>query len=676
MTLSQCVWTMIHRRPLVYLGLFVNVVLMTAVLFAYIGLYLHPDLEIFWDVVRPLFHANGGLLVALSFLALFYFLATLYRSRRQQLGLLLFLGMQPRQWYVWVATEIIVVGGSSVAVGVGLGVVTHMALLGGFQGMVFDGRVMLSYYQFPVSALCLTVSAFLILFAVLAGVVPFLLLRRWPLPRTWLRRGSKCKGGVSGTTYRYAWLSLLSLGTTVGICLFLPLSWLPDHKDAKFFWTAILLVTCALLSFLGMYGFYRQGMMVVAQFLRRRRGWSWQGLRLLWLRTLDHRLRDDAWSFSLLSMSFIAMLISVSMVSVIIVVGGSSRLWGPVPIGPFAVVYRLPTKEAPAEAAEIQRVQQREMAELAVRGWKLVPFSLIRFPASPMTFSFLSLQDYRVIQSFSGQRSSLFPASGDPIFLPCKLQERDPACWQRWAATQPMLRQHLGTVDAQDRGQEVQLFPVDPVLDDLHVRGGQIYGDEVGILGDRIYEQVSRLPGMERTFYAGLIWPTGERTASSLQALHQLTQGDAVRWAFRSGAVFNAALEYETLWRWGGGDAGRGRLFLVFHSGGGKLSLVPHLPRSGGSKQGVPQSFVPRFVPPASATADDGSDGDRFLFSAGVVDAVVDLCVGVRLSFSCLPSGRQRESVVFPRDRPCDRFHRVSVGTRPGFSACAALGCA
>lgn len=163
-------------------------------------------------------------------------------------------------------TKTMVVGSCGVAVGVGLGVVAHMALLFSFQKMVSDVRLILPHYQFPVSALLLTVGVFLTLFMVLALAVPSLLLQPWLPLRSWLRRSSAGKGNVPcTTTYRYAWLSLLSLGTTVGISLFLPLSWLPDHEDAEeFLWTGVLFVICAILSFLGIYSFYRQGMMVVA----------------------------------------------------------------------------------------------------------------------------------------------------------------------------------------------------------------------------------------------------------------------------------------------------------------------------------------------------------------------------------------------------------------------------
>lgn len=73
-----------------------NVVLVTAVFFAYIGLYLQPDLEVFRNAVRRPFYVVCGLLVGISLVALLYFLAALYRRGAKQLNLLFFLGMHNR----------------------------------------------------------------------------------------------------------------------------------------------------------------------------------------------------------------------------------------------------------------------------------------------------------------------------------------------------------------------------------------------------------------------------------------------------------------------------------------------------------------------------------------------------------------------------------------------------
>lgn len=126
---------------------------------------------------------------------------------------------------------------------------------------------------------------------------------------------------VSCGTYRYAWISFFSLAAIVIICPFLPFHWLP-RSMGEVSLTFVLFLFCAVLSFLGIYQFYRQGMIVVVQSLRRWKHVAWRGLRLLWLGVLDRRLRGYAFSFSFLSVWFIGFIL-VSCILAVLLGGGS-----------------------------------------------------------------------------------------------------------------------------------------------------------------------------------------------------------------------------------------------------------------------------------------------------------------------------------------------------------------
>lgn len=597
MKLSQCVWTIIRRRPQAYVGLLFNAVIVTAVWFAYVGLYWQPDWAIFQDSLRGSFLIVSSLLVGVSFLALLYFLATLYRRRRRQFGLLFFLGMRPRQGYAWVAIETLLVGGCGIVGGVGLGVAIHMVLFSFLQR--FPGMsLLLLQYHFPSRALCLTVLLFLGLFVVLAVTIPFV------LSRLRLRLSQRVDGEVCVPhgRCRQAWISLSSLGTIVVICFFLPFHWLPG-EDEQFVLSSILLVLCAVLSFLGIYQFYRQGMMVVAQSLRRWKWVSWRGLRLLWLGVLDRRLQGYAFSFSLLSVVFIGFMIVSCIVAILLGSGGSSgtaqpgsMLWasqglplgGPPrypqdPAGPFAVVYRLPHPLDSGPDAEIKEALQREIATLVERGWEPIAFSLLSVPSlDRQRFRYLSWIDYQTIRQRAGVSLPTLSGAGNHALSSC-------ATCQGGSIEHTLMRD-FGVTQVQygDRD-EVQILP-----------NGVTQYVRIWVVGDRVYRRLSRSSDAQQDRYVGYLLPATGLTAAHLQFLYQLVQGGKMGpWS-----AYNVALEYTRAWGLGWAVLTWVMLFLAFTVAAGNFLLFRIELDLGGREReywdllrlGVPMQRIRRLV--------------------------------------------------------------------------------
>lgn len=570
MRLTQCVWIMIRRRPQVYLGLFLNAVVVTAVLFAYVGLYWQPDLAIFQHALRKPFWVICGLLVGVSFLALLYFLATLYRRRRRrQLGLFLFLGMRPRQGYAWVATETLVVGGCGIVGGVGLGVAIHMALFSFLQR--FPGMSLLfPQYHFPLRALFFTVGLFFGLFVVLAVAIPLVLPRSRPAEP----RCVDSEGGMS----RYAWISLLALGTIVAICLFLPFHGLPGPPGGKekVFLSFVLFVFCAGLSFLGIYQFYRRGMMIVAQVLRRWKSFSWQGLRLLWLGVLDRRLRGYAFSFSFLSVWFIGFMIVSCILAVFlhgwlspgsawskhakvfrgIEVSSSLPRYPQDPAGPFAVVYHWPQPDS-GLPAELLEAQQREMAILAKLGWEPFAFSLFSVASSESWyFLFLSWREYRAIQQLASLPA--LPGAADHVLSSCT------DC--RGGAIEYALRRRFGAT-------QIRYISPDEVQIPPHGMPFSSSRAGIWILGDAVYERLSRLPDAKQLRYVGYRLPAAGLTLDHLQFLYQVAQESGV-WSFPiQWNPYHVALAYEEVWVLGWVMVTWAMLFLSFTVAAGNFLL-------------------------------------------------------------------------------------------------------
>ncbi|WP_149452737.1 ABC transporter permease [Pasteuria penetrans] len=305
-TFLSCVVCMIRRRPQPYLGLLLNAIVISSVIFAYASFMFHPQLQMFKDTMESMFEFMFYVLMACSFFSIFYSLLTLYKGRQEQLGTLLLLGMEPKQLRIMLASESMFIGFCAVIFGALLGVVLNL----GFESFTttFIEYAQLDFH-FSWGALGITVASSLIVF-LSASIVMALFVRNQKVIQ--LLRGKRRmddKPEPPGGSLR-ALVSFLFLEIVFSVLFFLPLDTFGKFPDSVKFIVPIGTV----LTFVGSYLFYRQGSVGLAKWFRWNRSFSWRGIRLLWMGNLAHRLRDNSRFFWFLSMLLLILFTSVSVV--------------------------------------------------------------------------------------------------------------------------------------------------------------------------------------------------------------------------------------------------------------------------------------------------------------------------------------------------------------------------
>ncbi|WP_223127903.1 ABC transporter permease [Pasteuria penetrans] len=314
MTFLSCVTHMIQRRPQAYIGLLLNSIITSSVLFAFASFIFHPQLEMFREFSESSFWGMFYILMSCSFFSIFYSMATLYRGRQRQFGIFLLLGMRPQQLRVLLSIETMIVGGFSIVFGVLFGVVLNLGFVS-FTRSFFE-YVPLSFH-FSFGSLGITAASSLAIFLLAALVMPFFVRNQKVVQ---LLQGEKRVDDQPEPLvglFRVL-VSFFSLGIVVAICLF-------SSVDASRYYEILnIFLICVALTFVGVYFFYRQGSVALAKWFRRNRSFSWRGIRLLWMGSMAHRLRDNSrflWFFSMLLLT-VFILVSV----VVAVTGFSARM--------------------------------------------------------------------------------------------------------------------------------------------------------------------------------------------------------------------------------------------------------------------------------------------------------------------------------------------------------------
>ncbi|WP_149452864.1 FtsX-like permease family protein [Pasteuria penetrans] len=316
MTLFSCVARMIRRRPQAYIGLLLNSIIISAVIFSFASFMFHPQLppsREYQELMKSLFRTMFYILMFCSFFSVFYSLATLYRERQKQFGIFILMGIKYQQLRIILWLETMIIGGFSVVFGVLLGMVLNWGL-GLLAESLFE-YVALDFH-FSLGSLGITAASSLAIFLLAALAIPFLVQNQKAIQLLQGKKRMDDKPEPAIGSLR-ALVSFLSLGIIIAICLFLPVDMnigvgeFPDSIQYIF-------PICVLLTFVGTYLFYRQGSVALAKWFRWNRSFSWHGIRLLWMGNMAHRLRDNSRFFWFFSMLLLTVFTSVSVVVTIV----------------------------------------------------------------------------------------------------------------------------------------------------------------------------------------------------------------------------------------------------------------------------------------------------------------------------------------------------------------------
>ncbi|WP_223127885.1 FtsX-like permease family protein [Pasteuria penetrans] len=529
MTFFQSIVRMIRRRPQAYIGLMLNTVITSAVTFAYATFVFHPQLQMVLHEAKILFMIMFSMLIFCSFFSLFYSLLVLYKERQEQFGIFLLLGMKSQYLRVMLVSETMLIGCCSIGMGILLGMGLNTILVYFIDTTI---RYLELKYHFSLKALGVTAISSLLLFLLAAVVMPSRIQGRNIIRFIQGGRGGAgYKSNPSISAFR-AVISFLSLGSMAAICVFLPLNIFGNPPGSVVFTFSI----CLFLTLIGSYLFYREGSVSLASFFRWNRNFSWKGVRLLWIGNTVYRLRDNARFFFLVSMLFMFVFTSASAVSFIKRGVDKIQDSGSVPdlkIMP-ELVYSISDRKkiAPHEWHEFGTLDQllRSGGLLRVNSNLLI---LTRdknpYPGLPLSGGteehrsiedgedkapnfrnqtklreltgglFLKASDYNAMAQKSG-KPTLSLGSHTAALL-CN----DPGCARDKRIASNLLPEYFRVQERKYLSNASLVLPW--------------YSIPQWVLGDKMFDEVSRCPGIHKLQNANYVVPQGKMSARMLEAL-------------------------------------------------------------------------------------------------------------------------------------------------------------
>ncbi|MFS0724026.1 FtsX-like permease family protein [Paenibacillus sp. 1P07SE] len=276
MSFRQFAFNNVRRNLRAYLAYLLSSAFMVTLFFTYAVFILHPAIRETDTGPRTAagLAAASVIVYVFAFFFVLYSISAFLKSRNQEFGILTILGTSPGQLNRLIFTENMIVGVIAILAGLAGGFPLSFWFLG-LSANTF-GQDSLPMYL-PVSAMILTVSAFLVLFAVVS-VCTIAFLRRNQVLEL-LKGSSKPKKEPKVSI-------LLSLfGIALLIIGFLSL-WV--------FLTPLTILVAAASGIAGTYFFYSQLSVLTMRRLKRNRSRVWRGVHLLWISEMAYKLRDNA----------------------------------------------------------------------------------------------------------------------------------------------------------------------------------------------------------------------------------------------------------------------------------------------------------------------------------------------------------------------------------------------
>lgn len=282
MTLAQLALSNIKGLRRKYAAFLFSSVLSVIVFYLLASFVLHTDVVNGYvaqaERVRTGLVVAQWIIVAFSFFFVLYSSSAFVRSRKKEFGMLSLLGATKRQLTRFVVTEHVIIGATSIATGLGLGIPLSRLMLNAMSTMLqVESPIR---FMVVVPAVALTAGLFGVLFVLIGSITALqisprkviVLLREHQRPKT-----------LPSYSPLVAFLSLLLIGGGYGV------AWIVDGNTLG---TAMLPVT-AVVS-LGTFLFFSQASIGILRRLQRKLSFIYRNLNLLTIGDLVFRMKENA----------------------------------------------------------------------------------------------------------------------------------------------------------------------------------------------------------------------------------------------------------------------------------------------------------------------------------------------------------------------------------------------
>ncbi|AIK36865.1 ftsX-like permease family protein [Bacillus pseudomycoides] len=293
MTFRQFAFNNVFRNKRTYAAHFLSSTFSIMIFFTYALLLFHPNLtgelkstsETISELGTIGFRISQGLIFVFSFFFILYSVSSFLKTRKKEFGILMIQGMSIRQLKKLVLIENMLIGISSIFIGIIIGLIFSklVLLISASILMINNG---LPFY-IPIQAIVLTIITFLLLFLIVS-LVTFKMIKVTELVEL-IQTEEKPKPEPKASLL-LSFLSLLSIGGGYSTVFRFIISQNP-----------VLLVLGVLLVIIGTYFLYTQCSVFLLRIAKKRESLFLKRTNILTFSELIYRMKDNAMMFFIVS---------------------------------------------------------------------------------------------------------------------------------------------------------------------------------------------------------------------------------------------------------------------------------------------------------------------------------------------------------------------------------------
>jgi len=291
MTFPQFAFNNVKRNARVYLAYFLSSVFTITVFFSFAVNLFHPVIaNKRGGAIALIMGQTEAAILVFSFLFVFISVKAFLQARSKEFGILLLLGMSPKQLRRLVFLENMIIGCVAIMAGIIIGLVfSKLLLMLLSRTLSYDS---LAFY-FPYQAILLTTGFFLLIFLGISALTPFIIRTRNIIA---LLKGAKRPNREIKFSVVLSIAAVLLLGSGYFMALSPQLYGINPFVDKLVLcienlpYGEVILTTAVVI---GTYLFFSQLSIFVLHRLQRKRSFYMYKTNLLWIADLIYRIRDN-----------------------------------------------------------------------------------------------------------------------------------------------------------------------------------------------------------------------------------------------------------------------------------------------------------------------------------------------------------------------------------------------
>ncbi|MGE7885700.1 FtsX-like permease family protein [Bacillus sp. NPDC094077] len=405
MSFRQLAWNNVIRNKRLYLGYFLSSIFTVMIFFTFELLAFHPQFSGKLRATSESMSALGTqgfkfaqyLIIVFSFFFILYSVGTFLKTRKREFGILTLHGMTNFQLRQLIFIENMLIGSSSIIVGIGIGLVFGKLILL-VSASIFVLKGGLPFY-FPTKAILVTSISFLLLFLLVSFFTTRIIKLTQVIELMKSEEKPKPEPKVSKWLAIFAIL-FISIGYAAAFYLDTAL------KTGNHYIYALL--ACIFFSVLGTYFLFTQLSFYLIKTLQRREHIFFKKTNLLTISELSYRITDNA-----KTLFIFAILSTVTFTSIGVCLAIGSRELA-LAQSPYAFTYTSYKGNA-SEKPHVSEIEKQLNA--AGFSYKLASYTIV---ATNNMFEVMRLTDFNATAKILGYPTETLKNEQDSLILPSK----------------------------------------------------------------------------------------------------------------------------------------------------------------------------------------------------------------------------------------------------------------